>query len=402
MAKSPNIAGSPQPSYPKGNVSYSYPAGRIIEVGTVAGFEAAIANQQPNDTIVFVWPGQYRLTATPVINVPGVHIMSAAPDPSDVEIVGPGMENSGFGAMPHGIFTQQAGLQLTNFTIRDVYQHAVTFAAGATAPQIRNMRLLDTGQQQIKAGVFPAAINDGIVEDCFIGYTGATPATDHGGGIGYINGIDIHNGARWQVRRTRFSNFLNPDTADPNNWWAPAVLFWNQSSDTLIEQCEFFNCQRWIALGLTQRGGGVYDHVRGIIRNNMGVLQPGLLSAQRIADSDGQIIAWDCPGVKILHNSSLSYGQISDTIQLRWENGEVSNNLSDDTIRGRDTAVVSGGNNVQNASASWFVNPATSDLRLNSTGNSNVASVTRLADCLDDIDGTTRGATTKIGAHVYG
>ena len=45
-------------------------------------------------------------------------------------------------------------------------------------------------------------------------YSEAPPSTDHGGGTGYTNGIDVHVGAGWQIGQNYFGNFHTPDDAD--------------------------------------------------------------------------------------------------------------------------------------------------------------------------------------------
>lgn len=419
MAKTivPNTLGTEFPSYqhPDG-VPRSYPPGRVVEVGNVAGLEAAMAlgTLQAGDTIKIVWPGTYRLNATLVQRAPNVHITADTNDPSDVIIEGPGMDNQFFGEVWHGIYSEQPGLRVSNLTLQQFFYHGVTFGAGATDPVFENVHILDCGQQFIKASAFPAAINNGRVIGCRFAYTDGRPMTNHdGAGFFYGSPIDVHNGAGWLVMGSVFSEIVPTPAeiaaataADPGayqNLWAPAVYFWNHSSNNIVDSNVFINCGRAVAFGLVLRGGGANDNTGGIIRNNMCVVTPGRLSAEQIADSDGQIIAWDSPGTKILHNSVLTYGQIADAIQGRWSAAlEIAGNLSDDSIRMRDGATYSGNGGQLNAQAVWFVDPLNGNLRLNGTGNANVGTTTRSPDCLLDIDGNSRNPTTKQGAHRYG
>src|SRR5690606_1552477 len=116
------------------------------------------------------------------------------------------------------------------------------------------------------------------------------------------------------------------------------VYFWNRSSNTLIERSKFINCGRAVAFGLMQRTDGTFDHSGGFIRNNMIAVLPGRLGAAQIADSDAQILAWQSPGAKILHNTVLTNGQMGEAVRVRFESAgvEVRNNLADDSIRAMD------------------------------------------------------------------
>lgn len=429
MAKSPVAApGSPLQTYPLIPGGWqSYPPSRIIEVGTVAGFEAAIhpSNAQPGDIIEIVWPGDYRLTSTAGIPVPNMTIRGHSDaTPDDIVIRGRGMDNTSYGNVWHGFYAQQPGLKIQNLTIADFYFHGVTFGAGATAPEFDDVYFRDIGQQFIKASAFPEAINDGRVRRCLFEYTDGRPVTNHFDidgttkiGFFYGGAIDVHNGAGWIVEDTVLKEMaptaaeiaaaLALEPAAQQHWWSPAVYFWNKSSNNVVQRCVGINCGRLVAFGLWNRSAsmpdGIHDNVGGIIRNNMSVIMPGRIGQAQIDDSDGVILAWNSPGTKILHNTVLTYGQIADAIQGRWATGlEINNNLSDDTIRMREEASFTGANNVQNASPSWFVNPAAGDLHLSSTGNTNVGLATRLADCLEDFDETARAASTTIGADVYG
>lgn len=416
MAKTITVPGSSVALYQHPDTYwYPYPfQGRVVQVGTLSGLETAISSAQPNDIIEIVWPGTYNLNNTLVPAAANVHIRGASGVATDIILSGKGMDNASYGGCPHGIYSQYSGLTVSNLTLQQFYFHGVTFGAGATSPTFNNVRFLDIGQQFIKASAFPAAIDNGLVTQCYFAYTAGRPTTNHDG-AGYFYGgmIDVHNGAGWQVT---MSNFLeNAPTeaeinavtaADPSGtqyWWSPAVYFWNRSSNTLIERNLFLNCGRAVALGLIQRGGGEFDHTGGIIRNNMCTVTSGRLGAAQIADSDGQILAWDSPGTKILHNTILTNNQVADAIQGRWStNLDIRSNLSDNSIYMRDSASYVGSDNVLTALPSWFVNPTTGNLRLSATGLGAVGTATRLVDCIDDIDGDIRGLNTKIGAHING
>ena len=57
-------------------------------------------------------------------------------------------------------------------------------------------------------------MNNGVVEYTIMEYTHGAPTSDHGGGIGYTNGVDVHGGKNWVIRNNLFKNFHTPDSAD--------------------------------------------------------------------------------------------------------------------------------------------------------------------------------------------
>jgi hypothetical protein len=145
------------------------------------------------------------------------------------------------------------------------------------------------------------------------------------------------------------------------------------------------------------------DHYGGVIRNNMCTLSSGLFSPARTADSDGQILVWQSPDTEVLHNNILTNGQIDSAVQFRWNTAGASarNNLFDDGIRTRDGGTFATSSNTFTAQPSWFVNAPQGNLRLSGSGSSNTPTASRQNNCLDDIDGAIRAATTKVGAHIY-
>lgn len=55
--------------------------------------------------------------------------------------------------------------------------------------------------------------DNGRVGYSVIEYTAGPPKTDHGGGIGYTNGIDVHTGKNWVIRNNLIRGFHTPDTS---------------------------------------------------------------------------------------------------------------------------------------------------------------------------------------------
>jgi hypothetical protein len=236
-------------------------------------------------------------------------------------------------------------------------------------------------------------------------YTNGPPVTDHGGGTGYTNGVDVHDGTGWLIADNLFQNFHTPDT--DANLWNPAVLIWNHSSNATVEGNTFINTDRAIAFGLYVNPP--YDARGGIIRNNFVYMAPGLFSAWRTANSDGQIIVWDSPQTAVLNNTVLTNGNTVHSIEVRFSSTlkiPVRDNLADAPIAARDGATYVASCNYLSATPSMFVNPAAGDLHLvaNSATLAYVVDhVKPLARVPDDWDDVARpvGPKADIGADEY-
>ena len=191
----------------------------------------------------------------------------------------------------------------------------------------------------------------------------ARSTVDHGPGVGYTNGISAHTVNGWQIRNNIFRNFHTPDSsAYP---WNPVILMWNHSQNTVVEGNTFIDSDRAIALGLTLQTTG-HDHQGGIVRNNFVYQRPGLFSASRHAASDGQIIVYDSPGTQVYHNTVVTSGNSSFSIEVRWSNTGVASTTIWPTLRcTRATGASSrGSNNYLNATTAMFLNPTSADFHL--------------------------------------
>ena len=207
---------------------------RIVQVSTEAQLQSAVANAQTGDTIVLA-NGTYALTSTLYLN--GRHdVTIRGSDGCDgVVLVGKGMDNPSYGNVPMGIWSNSLNTTVAHLTIRDTYDNELIFNAGAQSPHVYSVRLLDAGSQFIKANPTDAVngvgVDNGIVEYSWLEYTAGPPATDHGVGVGYTNGISAHAADGWIIRKNMFKNFHTPDT--DAYLWNPAVLMWNHSANTL-------------------------------------------------------------------------------------------------------------------------------------------------------------------------
>lgn len=366
------------------------PTGTVVRVSSVAALNAAVSSVASNTTILIA-PGTYVLTSTLWVNgaLSNVTIRGESDRSSDVVLVGQGMGVPSSG-VPFGIWAGNGvtGLTVANLTIRDVYQHALIFNPGTESPRVYNVRLVNAGQQLLKANPDGSGggVDHGVVEYSIFEYTNTAP--DY-----YTNGVDVHTGKDWVIRHNLFRRIRAPQ----GQLAGPAILMWNGSTGTIAEGNVFIDCQREIAFGLIQRTPN--DHTGGIIRNNFIVRTAGL-------SGDVAIGVFDSPGTKVLHNTMLLSGQYPNAIEYRFPDATgvvIANNLADAVARARDGAVASLSGNVWTASASWFVDPPAGDLHLKSTTTAAIDRVAPLADVARDWDNELRpiGAAADVGADEY-
>jgi hypothetical protein len=363
----------------------------IVNVSTVAQLQSAVASISSNTTIVIA-AGTYNLSAPLFINgsFTNVGIRGATGNRDDVVLAGKGMSAATDGGVPYGIWVggDVHGVTIADLTIRDVYNHPIILNAGTHSPLIHNVRLVNAGQQFVKANPNGAGggVDNGIVEDSVIEYT--TTSRDD-----YTNGVDVHTGANWIVRRNLFRNIRAPQ----GQLAGPAILMWNGTTNTIVDGNTFIDCQREISLGLIERTPN--DHTGGIVRNNFIYRRPGLTG-------DVAILVADSPTTQVLHNSILISATYNNTIEYRFANTSavlIANNASDAAIVARDGAVGVVTGNYTTASAALFVNPAAGDLHLRASSavlRDKIA--TPIPAAGPDWDGQMRPAgATDIGADEY-
>jgi hypothetical protein len=378
---------------------------RIVSVASESALQNAMAGLQSGDTILLA-DGVYNLTSTLYVNGRDNVTIRGASGCSGVVLAGKGMDNPSYGNVEVGIWSNSRNTVIAHLTIRDTFDNTVIFNGGAQSPRIYSVNLIDSGSQFIKANPTDASngvgVDNGIVEYCRIEYTNTPPASpSHSGGSGYFNGISAHTADNWTIRNNLFKNLHNHDSS--SYWWNPAVLFWNHSQSTITESNTFIDCDRAIAYGLTVKDEP--DHSGGIIRNNFTYIAPGLFSSARKADSDAQIIVWDSPSTKVLHNTVMTNGNTNLSIEFRFgtSGGEARNNLADAPIGTRGGGTYTESGNYLNAVTAMFREPGVGDLHLlnNATTRDHVIDkVATLVDASTDFDGDQRPveALADIGA----
>jgi hypothetical protein len=370
------------------------PGGRVVEVTSEAQLQAAVASLV-SGTTVLIRPGTYVLTSTLWLNgdVDDIGIRGSTDSCDDVVLVGRGMANPNYGGVPHGIWIGRARRVLVaNLTIRDVYYHPIQLdpGAGAQAPHIYNVRMVDAGEQFVKSSANSQGgpgVADGIVEYSVMEYTTTARSS-------YTNGVDVHQGANWIVRHNLFRNIRAPG----GELAGPAVLMWNRSRDSIVDGNLFLNVQYGIALGLDPVRTD--DHAGGVVRNNAFHRSPS-------QTGDVGIVVNNSAGTRVLHNTVMLSGTYPNAIEYRFPattGVDIRYNLADAAVQRRDGASGVVSSNVTDAQPGWFVDAAIGDLHLAASAAGAIDQAQPHPDVTQDYDGAPRphGAAPDIGADELG
>lgn len=382
LADAPLRAASPDSAPP-----LPAPSGRIVRVSTEPQLRAAVAAIDSGTTILIA-PGTYRLTASLVINkaVEDVAIRGASNDRDDVVLMGRGMAAATDAGVPYGIWTGGGVTRVTiaNLTIADVFYHPIIFNAGTQQPRVYNVRLLDAGQQFLKANPdgHGGGVNGGVVEYCVFEYTTAAKSD-------YTNGVDVHTGNDWVIRHSVFRRIRAR-----SGLAGPAILMWNHSQNTVVEANTFIDNHRDIHFGLVERTPD--DHRGGIIRNNMIARTSG-------AGGDVAIGVFDSPGTLVIHNSVFMNDAYPNAVEYRFAGttgGLIAATFTDARITGRNGGEATLLGNVLTARPSDFVSVASGDLHLTAAATAAIDRALPRFEAPTDWDGDRRpsGAAADVGA----
>jgi len=388
------------------------PTGPVVRVKTAQELVRAVNSLRSGQTIMLA-PGTYRPGTTLVVGSPNknaeplrnIAIRGETGKRGDVIVTGPGQENRGGRPRIGFQFYNVDGALLADLSVGDFFYHPIMCQGGAGCKKVRmyNLRIFDAGEQFVKGtpgGPGRTGAKDCIVEHCLIEYTKIGPIANDG----YTQGVDFHRGDRIIVRDCLFRNMhVKPGL---RHQYGPAVLMWNDSRDTVVERCVFLDCDRGVALGLSNRRGGT-DHRGGVIRNNF------FYTSKRIKNADCPIMAWNSPGTLIYHNTVLTNGTYMNAIEYRFAGSKdivIANNITDAPIAARNGAKAELYGNFTKATASMFVDAPGCDLRLKQSFGAIVKRAAPLrapvkpADCAVDFEGHARrtDGPGDIGADQFG
>ncbi|MBI4775736.1 MAG: right-handed parallel beta-helix repeat-containing protein [Deltaproteobacteria bacterium] len=359
-----------------------------VVVSNVTELSDAIYNaHHGGDKTILIEAGTYALNDMLVVTTDDVSVNSVSGDRDSVVIKGNGMA----GGVTHVFNVAADRFSVQNVTLRDVSNHAVQFHPGVKSPVIRNVHILDTGEQMVKIAYDPAQMDltadDGVMENCLLEYSADI------GPQWYIGGIDAHNAKNWIVRDNVFKYIRSPSLALAEH----AVHFWSDSRNTLVERNLIINCDRGIGFGLGDRG-----HLNGIIRNNMIYHDEN----DPTGFADVGIGLESAAGAQVYNNTIYMEHGYPNAIEYRFTATTgvlIANNLTNRLIQQRDGGQATLSNNVTNAEFDWFQDVGQGDLHLAGAVDEAVDQGQVLAGLTDDFDKENRpaGGGMDIGADEY-
>ncbi|HVR72833.1 MAG TPA: choice-of-anchor Q domain-containing protein [Planctomycetota bacterium] len=352
-----------------------------------------LLGQASPDTTILLEDGKYVLDRMLDIARSDIVLCGKSGDPTKVVLCGDGMLEKKVGV---AISISAPRVTIADLTAANVGYHGVQVRGekGASGTVLHNIRILDTGQQLLKGSTGKADVHadDCVVACSYLGFTDSAPGS-------YTNGVDVLAGKGWHVRDNEIVNIRGPRE---KGWKAgPAILFWANSMDTVVERNLIRDCFRGIAFGLgpgaskLRRGGEQdFDHQGGVIRNNV------VLNLNPWADEG--IEANAARDVRIQHNTVLVEGACNWSIGVRFKSssGAVQNNLTSRNILFRNGGKAALEGNVAPCARDWFVEAEKGNLRLARGDSAAIDAGVPLPGLEADFDGQPRvsGARPDAGA----
>ena len=330
---------------------------RTQTVTSTGALMRAVNDARPSTTILLA-DGTYRLDRTIDITVPDLVLRSRSGNAEAVVIRGENMMERQVGV---GISVSAPRVMIANVTIGYVGFHGVQVRGerGASDVVLHNIHVIDTGQQLVKGSVAAGGTGPdrGLVACSRFEYSDHAPSD-------YTNGVDVLAGKEWVVRDNRFLRIRGPAKG---NWAAgPAILFWANSVDTLVERNVVIDSSRGVAFGLgpgasrelARDGEQRFDHQGGAIRGNI------LCNLNAWADEG--IEANAARNIDIGFNTVITQGRLPWSISVRFPetSGRLQKNLTSRGTTFRNGGLATDSGSVADAQLGWFVNPSICDLRL--------------------------------------
>ncbi len=359
---------------------------RTVTVRSVDDLVYAVQDLRPSTTLLLE-DGEYRLRTMLDIPVPDVVLRSKSGDRTRVVIRGAGLTEQHVGV---ALSISSPRVTVADLTVGYVAYHTVQVRgeSGASNFMLHNVRLVDAGQQLFKVTLSKAQqADDGVVACSLMEYTDHAPSS-------YTNGVDALGAKGWVVRDNRFVRIRGPKAGNYNA--GPAVMFWANSIDTVVERNLIVDSYRGIALGLlpeaqdlARAGEKRVDHQGGVVRNNV------ICNLHPWADEG--IEANGASDVQIDHNTVLVEGSLSWSISARFRNTTalVRNNITSRQILLRDGGRAEMEGNVAGALPSWFQSAPACDLHLTDQAGSAVEAAVPLTHVADDFDRTPRSGPRR-------
>ncbi|OQX13407.1 MAG: hypothetical protein BWK80_42910 [Desulfobacteraceae bacterium IS3] len=310
-----------------------------------------------------------------------------------------------------------SNVTLADFTVKRAKTHAVHVTADAANTEntlIKNLHIIDPGQQAIKINPNSARTffaDAGVIEDCRIEMsdTGRAKVLEINGSC-YTGGIDGHGAKGWEVRDNEIEGFWCTTGLSEHG-----IHFWSGSRGTLAERNKLADNARGIGFGLGESGtnwrtysdspcSGATNagHYEGIIRNNF-IFQTRLELYDSQTHFDSGIALEQACGAKVIHNTVVST-QKPNVASVEWRfsgtTGMIANNIVSHNLMPRDGSTAESKGNLQSAAMTIFANGAGGDLHLAQTATAAIDMGVSLDAglCGEDFDTQKRDAKPDIGA----
>ena len=350
--------------------------GNIININNQAQLIDQAYNAPAGSTLLIA-PGTYNMSNFLHVNS-SMTLRGQSGNRDDVILDFGGMIGGQF-----GVYVDAHDVTIADLTIRNATDHGVS-VNGVDRPFLYNLHIIDINDQLVKVNApDDRTSEDGVLACSRLEYT--TTAPDN-----YTNGISAHNAHRWIIRDNEWVRILTNDDTP-----VPAVLFWSNSSDTIVERNRFIDCGRGVAFGLSN------GHSGGIVRNNFFLFREPHDVAIEMSHATGWLVA---------HNTALLFNPANGVtwgMEARFNDsqGTFANNLTNMPIwQDRDGAVSNMINNVTNAQTGWFVDANSGDFHLVASATAVIDQAVAVPQVSTDIDGTLRvvGGAPDIGADEYG
>jgi len=364
-------------------------------------------SQAASGTTLLLQDGTYRVGAPLHFRAPDVWLRSASGKRDKVLLDGlrdgaPLKRDNCTGEL---LLIQASNVTIADVTLRHARDHAVHVSpVNRTLENARlyNLHIYDCGQQLVKVnsnGGDPAEwVDRGAVEYCLIEFQDTSIMQDLGGSF-YTGGIDVHGGRGWTIRRNTFRN-IQRDAKSMEH----AVHMWSGCRDTIVEANRFEDCHRAVGFGMKKDPEGLvrryedvtaayFDHVGGVIRNNM-------IFNRRGVHLEAGIELMNVIEVEVDHNTVASVDKPFSSIEYRWPNTRVKvrNNLMSHNLMPRDGARAEAASNLENAPASLFRGFEKGDLRLARGAAAAVDKGVPLKSVPEDFEGDRRDLKPDLGA----
>jgi hypothetical protein len=358
------------------------PTGPTVTVSSESELRSQAYSAAPGTTIM-VSAGTYNLQNIVHVVNSGITIRGATGNRDDVILDAGGMGTG----LTHGILidVDADDVTIADLTICNAGEHGVSIQ-GSDRPTLYNLHIVDTGSQLVKVNPWENGSEDGLLACSCLEYTTSAPDD-------YTNGISAHRAYRWVVRDNQWYRIRTPGNAP-----VPTILFWSESTDTVVERNLLVDCYQGIAFGNASHGSG--DHSGGIVRNNFIYASLPHDSVIEMVHASGWLVAHNT--ALLLNPDGVTWG-----MEARFSDSEgtFAYNLTNMSIwHNRDGAQGNPVGNITNAQPNWFMDAASGDLHLLSTATAAIDQATSLAQVTDDFDGDARpiGPAPDVGADEYG